>query len=391
MMTVDNLLLKIVNFSATAIEEKIATRDARVLRSLASSVATATFITENQSRLLMKILRENRKKLEDFAEDIDVSLKDPAWSKPFRQIEQSRKIFIDYKQVEEGRINIEFTFNSQIRKILTESKKIEGLVQVLPGKSYSADYTEKNIVAIIDLLIAHEFVIDEVLQRHYTTIKSWSENEVKNQFFLENFNHATFQRLVTADCNLLTETDDKIIIDRSHRFQYLTEKTSENKDSLASCIANREKSRIWISSVTHGLPEVIASLQNLQRLPLLVIFPSTDEKRTFQNLENLGNSLEKLGIYEDIGIYFRMDNNEEGKKFNQLISSKQYNSKLTEATKVVGIQAGKIPKFLIKSNWQPMSVISLDNNLRNNKAGIYSDCCDLVISYSDSEPFLGFR
>jgi len=391
MITVDDLLLKIVNFSTPTIEEKITARDARVLRSLASSITATFFITENQSRLLVKILKENRKKLEEFSEEIDLTLKDPSWSKSFRQIEQIRKVSVDYKQFEEGRLNIEFTFNSQIRKILTDSKKIEGLVQVHPGKAYTAEYTEKNIITIFELLEPHEFVFDEPLYRHYDTIKSWSENEVKKPLFLANFTHTAFQRLTSEDGNLQHETNESIITDRSNRFQYLVEKTGKNPENLTDIMAYREKSRIWVSSVMHSLDDIFESLTNLRRFPLLVIFPNYDEKRAFQNLENLSISLEKSGISDDVGIYFRMDNNEEGKKFNQLISSKAYNHKLTKDTKVVAIQSGKIPKFLIKSAWQPMSVLSLDNNLRHNKAGVYSECCDLVITYSDAQPLVGIR
>jgi hypothetical protein len=386
MITVDDLLLKILNFSTPTIEEQIAARDARVLRSLASSITASFFITENQSRLLMKILKENRKKLVEFSEEIDLALKDPSWSKSFRQIEQVRKVSVDYKQFEEGRLNIEFTFNSQIRKILTDSKKIEGLVQVHPGKAYTAEYTEKNIVALFELLETHQFVFDEPLYRHYDTIKSWSENEVKKPFFLGNFTHTAFQRLTSEDGNLQHETNESIIVDRSNRFQYLVEKTEKKSEKLTDFMAYREKSRIWVSSNIHSLDNVFKSLINLRRFPLLVIFPNHDEKRALQNLENLSISLENSGISDDVGIYFRMDNTEEGKKFNQLISSKVYNHKLTKDTKVVAIQSGKIPKFLIKSPWQPMSILSLDNNLRHNKAGVYSECCDLVITYSDTQP-----
>jgi hypothetical protein len=391
MITVDDLLLKIVNFSTPTIEEQIPARDARVLRSLASSITATFFITENQSRLLVKILKENRKKLVEFSEEIDQAVKDPMWSKSFRQIEQVRKVSVDYRSFEEGQLNIEFTFNSQIRKILTDSKKIEGLAQIHPGKTYTADYTEKNIVALFELLESHEFVFDELLCKHYSTIKSWSENEVKNQFFLKNFTHTVFQRLAGEDDNLQNETDETIIVDRSNRFQYLVEKTKKNPENLTDIIAYREKSRIWVSSTLNTLDEIFESLVNLRRFPLLVIFPNYDEKRAFQNLENLANSLEKCGISDSVGIYFRMDNNEEGKRFNQLISSKQYNHKLTKDTKIVAIQSGKIPKFLIKSAWQPMSVLSLDNNLRHNKAGVYSECCDLVITYSDAQPLVGIR
>jgi hypothetical protein len=386
MITVDDLLLKIVNFSTPTIEEQIPARDARVLRSLGSSITATFFITENQSRLLIKILKENRKKLEKFSEEIDLTLKDPIWSKSFRQIEQLRKVSVDYKQFEEGRLNIDFTFNSQIRKILTESKKIEGLAQIHPGKTYTADYTEKNIVALFELLDAHEFTFDEPLYRHYDTIKSWSENEVKKPFFLENFTHTAFQRLTLEDSDLQNETDEVIINDRSKRFQYLVEKTEKNPENLTEIMAYREKSRIWVSSGMHSLDDIFESLINLRRFPLLVVFPNHDEKRALQNLENLSISLENSGIFDNVGIYFRMNNNEEGKKFNQLISNKAYNYRLTKDTKVVAIQSGKIPKFLIKSAWQPMCVLSLDNNLRGNKAGVYSECCDLVITYSDSQP-----
>lgn len=391
MITVDDLLLKIVNFSALAIEEQIAARDARVLRSLASSITATFFITENQSRLLLKILKENRKKLDKFSEEIDNAIKDPIWSKAFRQIEQVRKVFVDYKQTEEGLLHVEFTFNSQIRKILSDSKKIEGLVQVHPGKSYLVDYTEKNIVALFELLEPQGFMFDEILYRHYDTIKSWSENEVKNQFFLGNFTHGTFQRIASEDGDLQHETNESIIVDRSSRFHYMVEKTGGGPEILTDIIAYREKSRIWLSTEKHSLDDIFESLQNLRRFPLLVIFPNYDEKRAFENLEKMSNSLEKSGISEDVGIYFRMDNNDEGKKFNQLISSKEYNHKLTKDTKIVGIQSGKIPKFLLKSNWQPMSVLNLDNNLRHNKAGVYSECCDLVITYSDTQPLMGIR
>jgi hypothetical protein len=86
MTTIDALLLKIVNFSEPTIEEQIASRDSRVLRSLASSINTHLFITENQSQLLVKILRENSEKIPVFSEEIKSALIDPTWSKIFRRI-----------------------------------------------------------------------------------------------------------------------------------------------------------------------------------------------------------------------------------------------------------------------------------------------------------------
>ena len=184
MTTIDNLLLKIVNSSSPSMEELIPIRDSKVLRSLSTSVNSNYFITENQSKLLVRILKENRENLNFCKEELDTCLQAPTWSKPFRQIEQVRKIYLDTDSYGAAIIRIEFTYSSQIRKSLVESKKIEGIVQVNPGKIYVADYTEKNIVSVIDILTPYNFSVDDVLQGHYKTIKSWSENEVKNQFFL---------------------------------------------------------------------------------------------------------------------------------------------------------------------------------------------------------------
>ncbi len=130
------------------------------------------------------------------------------------------------------------------------------------------------------------------------------------------------------------------------------------------------------------------SLKELRRLPILVVFDSQNEKQCFEDLKNLSENLEKNDILTDIGIYFRFDNTEDGSTFNKYVAEKKYNSRVTKDTKIVGIQNGKIPKFLMKSDWKPMSVISLNNILRNNKTSAYANCCDLVIAYTEKEPII---
>lgn len=389
MTTIDNLLLKIVNSSSPSMEELIPIRDSKVLRSLSTSVNSNYFITENQSKLLVRILKENRENLNFCKEELDTCLQAPTWSKPFRQIEQVRKIYLDTDSYGAAIIRIEFTYSSQIRKSLVESKKIEGIVQVNPGKIYVADYTEKNIVSVIDILTPYNFSVDDVLQGHYKTIKSWSEKEVKNQFLLENITSTNFVRMAVDQENLLEEKNEAVVLDRSKRYNYFLQKSVILEKSPLNLIANREKTKVWIPSTKFSLTSVIESLVELRRLPLLVIFPNYEDKKLPTILKNLSKSLDENGIFDNIGIYFRMSNDSEGKTFNQFIADRKYNSRLDNTIKVVGIQSGKIPKFLLSTDWQPMSVISLDTNIRNNKAGIYSDRCDLVITYSEQGPIIG--
>ena len=167
MITVDNLLLRIVNFTSPTIEEQIQARDSRVLRSLASSITSHVFITENQGNLLLKILRENQKKMKIFSDEISEVLKNTEWSKPFRQVEQVRKFFITKNIDSEPGLQIEFTYNSEIRKILQNlTKNAENLVQVEPGKCWIAELTEQNIVMLVEALEPFDFEITDTIQNH---------------------------------------------------------------------------------------------------------------------------------------------------------------------------------------------------------------------------------
>jgi hypothetical protein len=389
MMTIDQILSDIVKKTDPTVEEYFPKRDAKVLRSLSSIVSGTNFITENQGRLLLKILRENQEKIPFLSEDMKASLSAPIWSKMFRHIDVVKKMFILTNADREQCISIEFTFSSPIRKTLQEiSKNISNFVQSSPAKNYTADLTEKNIVLLVEALAPYDFTIDEKLQKYYETIKSWSKSEAQKQFLITNIVHPNFQKQITADLGIDTAIDENVIIDRSNRYQYFYEKSEKNPENLTEKIATRKNSKIWINSNEHGLNGVIEALVNLKRFPLLVVFDSYTPKKCLDELTTLSENLKDFGIYDNVGIYFRLDNNDNGREFNQYIANNSYNCQLNSDTKVVGVQSGKIPKFLLKTDWKPMSVISLGAQLRHSKTAVYANCCDLIITYSDVEPIM---
>jgi hypothetical protein len=389
MMTVDNLLLKIVNFTEPTIEETIAPRDSKVLRSLATSITSNFFITENQGRLLIKILRENSKKLPNFSEEISTTTSAPSWSKSFRHIEQVKKFYIKKNEEHESVLFIELTYSQEIRKILQNlSKTVEGLTASLAGKTWTAELTEKNIVALYEAFEPHDFDIDETIKNHYATIKSWSETEFRNQFIISNIEHKNFLRHITDDLGIETPIDQNIINDRSMRYQYFTENAKNHGETLVEVIANRSKSRVWIDKKQHSLEDVVAGLINLHRLPLLVVFDTIVNAQYLTNLQILSDALEKNGVSSAVGVYFRLPNDPMGKQFNSIIAEKQYNHRLDADLKVAVVMSGKIPKFFLDNAWKPMSVIALDTKmgLRHGKTSIYSNCCDCIIEWSNADP-----
>ena len=364
-------------------------RDSRVLRSLAIAITSNFFITENQSRLLLKILKDHQGKIPEFSDEITGALDKPSWSRKFRQVEQIRKLYILPSIDNDFVIAVEFTFSSQIRKIVGNlNKTVTGLVQVLTGKMFHAEFTEKNIVALVEGLAGHGFQIEEKLQNHYNTIKSWSEDEMKDQFIITNIVHQNFQKAITADLGIETAIDQNIIIDRSMRYQYFTKNLEKTGENLTNVIANRDKTKLWLDRKSISLSEIIYSLIELKRLPMLIIFDTYSPANSLKNLEILAKSLEENNINNNVGIYFRLPNDDVGTQFNRIIADNKYNTQLDLTTQVVGVQSGKIPKFFLSNNWKPMSVITLDSNMRHTKTAIYSNCCDLVITHSDSKPMI---
>ena len=388
MITVDKFLINLLNTTPDAVVS-LPHRDLKVLKSLAKIIISPIFITENQGNLLVKILKEHRSKL---GENILEILETPSWSKPFRQIEKTRKLYLGTNLCGEPSIVIEFTFSSNIRKILAEySKKISANILTTPGKHYYSDLTEKNIVGLVDLLKKYDFEIDGKIQDFYNTIKSWSENEVKNQFLLTSITHQNFQKTITNDLGLETSIDENIIADRSMRYQYFHEKSEKIPENLVETLAYRKTAKVWVDKKTVELDEIIEGLIKLKRLPVLVVFDQNDHSRCFEEIQKLSKSLEKNGIFQDVGIYFRLSNDDSGTQFNKFIADKQYNSALDAQTKIVGVQHGKIPKFFLKNDWKPMSVLAIGNSLRQTKTAVYSNHCDLIISYTDAQPIIESR
>lgn len=381
MITVDKFLLKLVSDNSHPVETWMTAKDARLIRSLANSINSPVFITENQSRLLVKVLKHYNTKLIEIYPELDSILDIATWSKPFRIVEQIKRIYL--KNIGEDTIGIvvEYTFTSAIRKVLTTiSKNIQGGVQTLSTKLAWVEFTEKNIITLLDSLKPYKFEVDEVLQNHYDKIKSWNvETECANIFYGLNLNPA----IQTALAEEIDITNENLIKDRSLKYQYIV-KTPLVEDSLTSLLAHRTQSKIWVDNKKYSLEELISVIKSLNRLPALVVFDTWQPEGCLKGLTQLHNALSTNEIKENIGIYFRLPNDEGGKEFNQFISEHKYNSKLDNNTQIAGVQTGKLPKFFLKDcSWEPKSVIVFGNNLRHSKTAVYSNRCDLVISYSE--------
>jgi hypothetical protein len=383
MVTVDKFLFSLCYNYKDSLITDWPQRDKKVLVSLSKQIQSGNFLTENQGKLLIKILKENWGTVAKIT-NADISLiENPQWTEPFRVIEQLRKIFI--LADEQPKIVVEFTYNKRIRQRINDLNKVlQGQLVCANSKQYHLPLTEQNIYNVVQHFKSDDFEIDEKIMDFYHEIEEIieSKNNSLNVFSLVN------EKLISAikkDVGDITQDNLILLNDRRIKYQYqISSKNLEN--SMKNSLANRSSTKVWINSKDHELTEVIENIRALNRFPLLVIFNGHDSKECLKNLEKLTTSAPNI----ETGIYFRFDNYvDSDKQFNMFIQSNKLNAKLSPTTLVAGIANNKLPKFMVKGTWYPQSVITFSNNFKNNKSSYYCDSVDLIVYYNDKQPLGG--
>lgn len=385
MITTDQLLVDLYNSGIEHVDKSVPLKDKKILSSLARQVLHGNFLTENQANLLVKIFKENQSYLQLNDDANNLLITTPTWSKEFRIIEQVKKIY--FINSAEPKLVVEFTYNKKIKEILSNlSKKIQGAMQV-QLKHYTVDLTEQNIHKVIKALKNHNFDIDPKLWNFYQEISKIIENS-KNPFEVFSIENEKILKLLKGDVGDISTQNLMLLNDRRYAYQYtISEKNPEN--SLKNTIANRTSTRVYIPSQTYSLDEVVGALSELNRFPALVVFNGHDVKDCQENVKKMEKIVNSMNI-DSVGIYFRFDNNSDANKnFNTLVSTIGFNKVLDKQTKIAGIVNNKLPKFLIKSDWYPKTVISFSNNFKNNKTSLYCDAVDLIIYYNSKQPLNG--
>lgn len=387
MITTDTLLIELFQQGIDRLDFRVPSRDKKILISLSKQILSGHFLTENQAKLLGKILKENSPHLPQLTREQLIVIETPQWSQSFRVIEQLRKIFLSKDN--DGRILVEFTYNKRLRQIISDlNKDIEGQMLSTNGKQYSIPLTEHNVYNVVKTFKSQGFEIDPILMKFYEEISEILSG-ARDQFEIFKISNDKLLSSIKKDIKTIDETNLILLNDRSHRFQYsVFQKNPEI--SLKNSMASRVNTKIWIDSKVTSLDDVVLALNELNRFPLLIILNGHDSKECLQNLKKLSKSLKNIGVEDSTGIYFRFDNvTEHNKEFNSYIAGSGYNNALSENTIVAGIANNKLPKFMISSNWRPQSVITFSNNFKNNKTSYYCDDVDLIVYYNEKRPLGG--
>jgi len=377
---IDDIIFKLSNLGIDNLNGAIPSRDKKVLKNMAKLMVDEDYITESQANLIIKILEENLKNLDDIGIDLVDAIKNPVWRKPFKNLEIIKKVGIFHDSDHGSMIDIMFSYEKDLAKYLKNlQRKLNCSSVINEGKHTFLPLVEKNIIDVYEALSPLNFEFSDNFLELVEKIKNLDIDIISKKFNFENFP----KNKITED---LSE-NNLLILDRKIRYQYQFDQEFDKniKAVLAYKIANRNQINVFLKYNEVGLIDILNNLALLKREKILFIFNEYAPLECVDQLINLKNSLDESSK-NNVGIYFRFDNKKSGFEFNKLIAENSFNKKLDKNTKIVGISNGKVPKFMIDNEWQPDAVISFTNSFRNNRSVVYCNSCDLIVYYTPTKP-----
>lgn len=248
---------------------------------------------------------------------------------------------------------------------------------LLNNNGYAVKFNEINVEFLVRELSKLGYYISKPLQEFYDKILKLDHKSTIDKFRLEN--NEIIRTALEKELGPIETIPSLILQDRSIRYQYHWD-TNPSPNNLVEFIANRDTTRIWIDRNNYSLYDIIVALQELKRFPLLLVFDFSQWGNKEDQKHVVHNALNKANII-DVSLPKNTQYT-----FNKMRYEYKYNKRLISTTKVSGIINGDLPKYYLKSEWKPMSVIQLGIFPQNNKTSIYSNQSDLIITYTNKCP-----
>ena len=186
MKTVDSLMLNLENQGYENLNWFIPARDIKIMKNITELLKRPSYITENQGKLLIKILSENSKVLQLTLPELEYVLNVPLWGKEFRKILKIREVSIFQEDDGVSRIKIKYTFDKDVKKALgVINKNINSSGFVNTTNELCHLLLEKNIVEIYNNLKPLKFHFSsEFLDLHKKIVQFNKSKIIIFHFFI---------------------------------------------------------------------------------------------------------------------------------------------------------------------------------------------------------------
>lgn len=358
----------------------------QILESINRQVKKGMALTDRQHDLIVKIMQE---KLEGFTGNEPVR-------EPLRQIDRSKYITVvdtndfitshpyeSYKQDWQW-IKVRFPF---AKKTIVSIEKIANTHRThYYHKKGSHEHffklTENTVKDICLEFSKKDFEISEQILELYNQIVEIEKSPLDYiPCYVDN-------QLRNVDLDI-SDLKPYQVLDRKRQLG-LSQVDAEVPAGIVGTICNRDSSYILIKPSLFSIDNLVSGIVDLDRYPLLVLITPGKE---LDQMTTVYNAFKNVVDNSQQCALFRVENKNNEYNVNNFIHEKSLNNWLDQNTKIVYIKSDKLPKLLIKEEWVPQSVLSLDSTRKNSTVTTYvKDVCDLIIDF-DNEPniFRGTR
>lgn len=330
--------------------------DDQAVHNFYSLLSQGQSITENQSRYILKILHKHQKKSAEQGVDYLTDLLSPVWKKPFRVLDQSKKIWVEKNA--EGSIQLAikmpFSLKADLEKIMSLSgNKWNSNIWDRERSVRLVDVYEVNLVSINEFVEKHKFEVDQSFSDLLSEVEEiWQRSEEVIPYAVEEAGVVTLKN-ATDDASTWWQEHRSgdyfkdIFTAKSAGYKLVSDKI---ENSLVEKISSSNHTQFWIKT-----NERFFDLYKKVGGPVAVLVSKSASSDNF--VKKFVIDAEKNGVNKsDIRVCYRQDK-EENTGFNQWVKDSGLGGKVEDGK--IFIFQNRPPKWLFS---QQLSVTIILTN-----------------------------
>ena len=368
--TIEDCLEILAGFRKESDGFALVKEDYTIMYSIAKQVFKGTALTDRQFALMQtKLLSYS-----DQFNKADIPLELNNLRNPIRSINREK-----YIRLQGNKIKVRFPFKKSDIMLINElSHKAKGYDHKKGSHEHFFDYTEQNVLGLLDRFVSKGFVIDKEIEIVYHEIKHMEQQKdryVPGIFDMKLKNVSDkISSLMKDDLGELTNKTFLKYVDRKFKYGLEHIEGTPPPKNIIESIAFRDKIAYESKPSKEPLESLLESLWNLNRFPLLVVL---DKENAEKQLHSMLTYYRDILNVEQQSVLFRLENKDAG--FNQLVKDRKLNNWVDKSTKIVYISKDKLPKLLVNCDWNPTAVLCFDSAIDKNLNVFLCSTCDLII------------
>ena len=375
--------------------------NANIMFSIAKQVFRGTALTAKQYSLVKKLLVEYY--VDQFsAHEIDLHEAVEKLRFPLRKIDGSHWIKIQ-EMKGETMIAIRFPFSKKIIKHIEELKNKSDKDYFYDKHTHYFPIKEKYIWKIVNIANKFQdakFEIQPEILDLYKQLEFFVDHPSDYIPGIYNFKIKNYPQSGLDICldelgepnykNLFQYFDRRKYYALNHFDEQAVMESLKDKSELTKLIVQRTQDLVCVNSKTWPLEELLRSIDDLDRYPLLVM---VNPKDSYGEVTKIQNLVRNYIDNKQVSVLFRLDSKigNEAIQFNQYVKEQGLNNIVDKNTKIVYISNNKIPKPLLKGDWRPKGIFTIGSKKVSHNIEAFVASQNLIIQYDeDASPHYSY-